>query len=477
MTRKPNASTQPSSELSFASAKELGGRLAARELSPVDVVSQTLRRIERLDPELNCFITVIAEQALADARTAEAEIATSGSRGPLHGVPLSLKDIFDTAGVRSTSGSKILADHVPDHDAYVVTRLREAGAILIGKTNMHEFAFGVSNDNAHYGPCRNPWDRERVPGGSSGGTGAALAAGLCTISLGTDTGGSVRIPAGACGIVGLKPTFGRVSRRGVLPLSWSLDHVGPMTRTVEDAALLLQVIAGHDDRDEWSACDAVPDFRAELDQGVRGLTIGVPNTYFFDGLDDDVASAVDAATRLIESLGARRVGIDLPYLDQLHTAVHAILESEASAYHKPWMQSRPHDYGEETRHSLEHGYFIPAPDYVNARRLQERVRDGFAQAMRQVDAIAVPTLPNTPPEIGKPLTREPGIAWNRMLTPFNLAGLPAISLPCGFDSRGMPIGLQIAGRAFDEATVLRVAHSYERATAWHAAHPPERDGR
>jgi len=456
----------------FLSAAELGRRIARRELSPVEVVQELLRRIDRLDPGLNSFLSITAERALADARAAEAEIRSGVARGPLHGVPIALKDIFDTAGVRTTCGSKILAAHVPTVDAEVVARLRVAGTVLLGKLNLHEFAYGTTTTNPHYGPCRNPWNPERVPGGSSGGSGAALAARLCPLSLGTDTGGSIRIPASVCGVVGLKPTFGRVSRRGVLPLAWSLDHVGPMARSVEDAALLLGAIAGHDPGDPWSAALPGADFARDLERGLDGMRVGIPGGFFFDGIEPEVERAVGAAIASLERIGARTVRVDWPHVEHAYSAFHGLLASEASAFHGPWMRGRPQDYGDQVRHALELGYFVPAVDYVNARRMQLLLRDELAAAFREADVIVTPSLPRTAPPIGEPMSREPDRAWNRFLTPFNLTGAPAISVPCGFDRTGLPIGLQIAGRAFEEPTVLRAARAYERETDWLAPRPP-----
>ncbi len=460
------------SELPFLSAAELGRRMARREISPVEVARSQLERIERLNPSLNCYLTVTADAALEEARRAEARIAAGKSHGPWDGVPIGWKDIFDTAGVRTTAGAKILANHVPAEDATVVERLRGAGAVSLGKLNMHEFAYGTTTDNPHYGPCRNPWDRERIAGGSSGGSGAALAAGLCYLSVGTDTGGSIRIPASVCGCVGLKPTFGRVSRNGVLPLAWSLDHVGPMARTVEDAALLLGLLAGRDPADAWSADEPVPDFLRDLDAGVAGLRLGVPLGMFSEGLETEVAGTVEAAIRLLESLGAQVSVVELPDLAHGYTAFHAILASEASTYHLPWMRSRAAEYGEQVRRSLLPGYFIPAVDYLNAKRMQRILGAELLEALEERDAIVTATLPRTAPLVGESMSREPSLAWNRFLTPFNLAGLPAISIPCGFDRGGLPIGLQIAGRPFDEATVLRVARAYERETGWGGRRPP-----
>ena len=459
-------------DLCFLSASELGRRIARRESSPVEVARVCLARIERLDAKLNAFLTVTADRALVEAAAAGREIAAGKSRGPLHGVPLALKDLFDTAGVRTTAGSKILADNVPARDAAVVGRLRAAGLVLLGKTNLHEFAFGTTSDNPHYGPARNPWDLERSPGGSSGGSAAALAAGLCAVSPGTDTGGSIRIPAGACGVAGLKPTLGRVSRRGVTPLAWSFDTVGPMARTVEDLALLLNVIAGPDAQDEWCAARPAEDFTRSLDAGARGLTLGVPREWFFAGVEPGIEAVVRGAIAVLEREGSRRVDVAMPGMADAHTAHHAILASEAAAFHGAWLRERPDDYGSDVRRGLELGQLIAAVDYVNARRVQAIVQATFRAALGEADVLVTPCLPQAPLRVGEPMSREPAAAWNRLLTPANVAGYPAISLPCGFDGAGMPVGLQIIGRPFEEALVFRVARAYERATEWGKRRPP-----
>ena len=456
----------------FLSGAELGRRFARGDLSPVEVTRAYLARIERLDARLNAFLTVTAERALEAAAAAGREIAAGRSRGLLHGVPLALKDLFDTAGVRTTAGSKILSDHVPSRDAAVVERLSAAGLVMLGKTNLHEFAYGTTSDNPHYGPVRNPWDLERSPGGSSGGSGAALAAGLCAVSLGTDTGGSIRIPAGACGVTGLKPTLGRVSRRGVTPLAWSFDTVGPMARTVEDVALLLNAIAGPDAEDGWCAVRPAEDFTRELEDGVRALTLGVPRDWFFEGVESGIETAVREAIAVLEREGARCVDVAMPGMAGAHTAHHAILAAEASAFHGAWLRERPQDYGGAMRTGLELGELIAAVDYVNAHRVQASVRATFRAALGEADALVTPCLPQAPLCVGEAMSREPAVAWNRLLTPVNVAGCPAISLPCGFDRVGMPVGLQIIGRPFEEALLLRVARAYERVTEWSTRRPP-----
>jgi aspartyl-tRNA(Asn)/glutamyl-tRNA(Gln) amidotransferase subunit A len=457
----------------FLSAAELNRAYERRELSPVEVTRELLQRIERLDPELRAFITLTPERAMDQARAAEARFAR-GSGGPLTGIPIGIKDLFDVAGVRCTAGSKILADHVPDRDAFVVERLAVAGAVSLGKQNLHEFAYGFTNTNVHWGVCRNPWNRERVPGGSSGGAAVALATGMCTLALGTDTGGSIRIPAAACGVVGLKPTYGRVSRSGVFPLSWSLDHVGPMARSVEDVKRLLPTLAAGNPAeglDEGSPLTLPPSSGPDL----RGLRIGIPGPPFTEGIDGEVAKAVDDAAALLERLGGRLVPLDTRPLGNAYTAVHAIVASEAGALHERWMRERPEDYGIPIRKSLSYGFLLSGVDYVNAKREQARATAAIDAMFAEVDVMITPTLPRTALAIGQPTPREPSTAWNRLVSPFNLTGVPALSLPCGFDRAGLPIGLQIVGRAFEEETVLNVGAAYERETSWNQRRPPGLD--
>jgi aspartyl-tRNA(Asn)/glutamyl-tRNA(Gln) amidotransferase subunit A len=439
-----------------------------RKVSPVELTRTMLERIKRLDPKLNSYITVAADSALAEAKRAEQQATSSETMGPLHGVPVALKDLFDTAGVKTTGGSKILADRVPNKDATVAAKLREAGAILLGKLNMHEFAFGVTTDNPHHGTCRNPWDTERIPGGSSGGSGAAVAAGLCYGSLGSDTGGSIRIPGSLCGITGLKPTYGRVSRAGVLPLSWSLDHAGPMTRTAEDAAIMLQVIAGYDPADPGSAEVPVPSYLEEA--AVRGLRIGLPRRYFFEQVHPEVLAAVEQAAGVLRSEGATVRDVDIPDLDLAGAAFAPVISSEAAAYHARWLAERPQDYGDDVRMRLTQGALYPATQYVNAQRLRRRVVDGFLAAMSSVDLLLTPTLPITAPEIGGTVVATPN-PLTRFTFPLDVCGFPALTVPCGIDSQGLPIGAQLIGRPFDEATVLSAGRAYQRLTDWHARRP------
>jgi aspartyl-tRNA(Asn)/glutamyl-tRNA(Gln) amidotransferase subunit A len=462
-------------DLAFAGIAELAPRIAAGEVSPVALTEAALARIEALDPALNAFMTVTAERALAAARDAEAEIAEGRYRGPLHGVPLAVKDLFATAGVRTTGGSKLLADWVPDHDATVIERLKAAGAVLLGKTGMHELAYGTTSNNAHYGPVRNPWDPACHPGGSSGGSAAAVAAGLAYGALGSDTGASIRQPAACCGIVGLKPSFGRVSKFGALPLSWSLDHIGPMTRSVADAALMLQVLAGPDPRDPNCADRPVPDYLAGLNKGVAavdGKRIALARGFFFADCDPEVAAVVAAAARTLEGLGARIEEIELPELDSAYLTGGITIACEATAYHAKSLRERPEAFSEELRASLELGAFYSAVDYLQAQRVRRRVCEAIRGAMAPFDAVLSPTSPVPATPIDDSPPGHSGLR-HRNTIPFNLTGLPAISLPCGVTGAGLPIGLQIAGRAFDEAGILAVARAYEAASDWQGRRPPE----
>lgn len=455
--------------LTIAQAADLVRR---RELSPLELTEACLSRVEAIDGRINAFIAITADAALASARTAAAGIARGEYRGPLHGIPVALKDLFDQAGVPTTAGSKILAGNIPAEDSAAVARLKEAGAVLLGKLNMHEFAFGATGVNPHYGPCRNPWDTGRITGGSSSGSGAAVAAGECLAALGTDTGGSIRIPASLCGVVGLKPTFGRVSRRGVIPLSWSLDHVGPLTRSVEDAAIVLQAIAGHDPLDASSAAEPVPDYAAALREGIAGLRLGVPREFFFEGCDPEASAAVRKAIAVLEGEGAAVEEVSLPHIAEIPAAVAAIMLPEALAYHEGWFRERPGDYGGDVRQRLELAARYPAVTYVKAQRLREAaMEDWRREVFSRVSVIATPTtaVPAPPIEEGG---LDTTLQLIRLTNPLNFLGLPAISVPCGFTASGLPIGLQLAGRWWDEAAVLRAAHAYELATDWSQRRPP-----
>ena len=466
------------SDLVFLSISEAADLIASRKLSPVELVDAHLRRIDSTDDRLNSFITLLREESMGAAREAERAVASGSYLGPLHGIPIGLKDLYYTKGIRTTIGSKILRDFVPDSDAAVTERFKDAGAIIIGKLQMHEFALGATSENPHDGPARNPWDTSRVTGGSSGGSGAAVAAGLCMGALGSDTGGSVRIPASLCGIVGLKPTFGRVSRHGVYPLSWSLDTVGPMTRTVRDAALVLNAIAGHDRRDPSSSRRPTEDFTATLDRDIRGTRVGIPREYFFDLMDPQVGEAMHRTAGVLEELGATVDEVSIPVLDHSLAISSTILQAEAAEVHADHLRDRAHDIGEDVRTRLYEGALTLATDYIKAQRARSIFNQQFAGAMERFDVLLAPTCPIGAPRMGErtvPVGDKTAPALSllsRLTRPFNISGVPVVSVPCGFTDSAMPIGVQIAGRPFDEATVLRVAHAYEQVTDWHTRRPP-----
>jgi aspartyl-tRNA(Asn)/glutamyl-tRNA(Gln) amidotransferase subunit A len=451
----------------FNSISELAPRLRRREISPVEVTQGCLARIEKLNPALNAFITVIAESALAEASRTEAEILRGEWRGALHGVPVALKDLIDTAGVRTTAASALYEDRVPDHDAEVVRRLRQAGAVILGKNNLHECAYGGSSLISYFGDVHNPWDVGRIAGGSSGGSAAAVAAGMTCAAIGTDTAGSVREPAALCGCVGIKPTYGRVSIRGVIPLSLSLDHVGPLTTTVEDAAIVLQAIAGYDSGDITSVDVPVTDYVSALREGAQSVRVGVPRGYFYDDLDAEVASAVEHALWGIQSLGAqlREVQLEVPTDRTLQMA-------EAYAFHAENVARNPELYLPETLRRIRAGEAVSAGEYIQRRRELEKARRSIRAAFADVDVLVTPTMPMPAPAIADlkaaPDSLRPAeVKLLRNTRPFNVWGVPAISVPCGFTPSGLPIGLQIAGPHWREDVVLRVAHAYEQATAWH----------
>ncbi len=445
----------------------------AGELSPVELTRACLERIEALEPKLNAFVTLLSETALAEATAAERRLGGGKRLGPLDGIPFAIKDLYETKGIRTTAGSKILADHVPSEDATCVRRLREQGVVLLGKLNMHEWAFGATNTVSHFGPTHNPWALDRITGGSSGGSGAALAASLCLGSLGSDTGGSIRMPASLCGIVGLKPTFGRVSKHGVVPLSGSLDHAGPMTRSVEDAAIVLQAIAGPDPNDPTAVDLPVPDYRSALSGDVQGLRIGVPEKGALSDLDEEVEASFRQALKTLVGLGASLVEVEIPSLQQASAIWLAVAGPEAAAFHRRNLEERPEDFSEQVRLRLQLGLRLRAVDYLDGLDRQRQLRAEVEEQYTKIDVLATPATAFTASRIEDELSDSArGVHLHRFTCPFNLTGQPAISLPCGFDSQGLPIGLQIVGRPFDEETVLRVAHAYEQATDWHTRRPP-----
>lgn len=467
-----------SSDPCWLTARQAAHLIRRKRLSPVELTRACLERSKSLNNTLNAYITLWEEGALHEARLREEESQQGLWRGPLHGVPIALKDIFNTAGLPTTVGSRILQGHIPSQDASVVQRLKEAGAILLGKLNLHEFAYGVTTVNPHYGATRNPWDTSRIAGGSSGGSAAALAAGLCPLSLGTDTGGSIRIPAALCGVVGLKPTYGRVSRRGVFPLSWSMDHVGPMARTVEDVALLLEVIGGYDAQDPGSALYPLANYLRGLNRGVKGMVLGVFHEGAFGVVDTDVEAAFAEALRTLEGLGARIEEVSWPGAEDVPSAHLAILMAEASAVHYRWLKERPQDYGDDVRLRLTAGLALPGTLYLKAQQVRRKATQALLGILERVDALLLPTCPLPAPLIGAERVSIAGrsvdvrTALTRFVSPFNLTGVPALSVPCAFSHEGLPLAVQVVGAPFAEATILRVGYALEQANASRQRRPP-----
>jgi aspartyl-tRNA(Asn)/glutamyl-tRNA(Gln) amidotransferase subunit A len=458
---------------------KLAPLIREKKLSPVELANAMLARIERLQPVLNAFITVTSRLARRQARQAEKEILKGQYRGPLHGIPISVKDLYYTAGIRTTGGSKILRNFIPRENAAVIDRLFAAGCVLLGKTNLHEFAYGVTNQNPHFGPTRNPWDLKRIPGGSSGGSAVAVSTALSLASVGTDTGGSIRIPAAACGVVGLKPTQGLVSLHGIIPLSFSQDHAGPLCRCVEDVALVLRVIAGRDREDPYCPEERGTLRLQNLRKGVRGIRIGVPKNYFFNRLQKEVRSHVLAALKTLEALGAKSVEVNPTLMDETERLSYEIVLGEAVAYHWKWLKERGKDYGEDVRSRIERGFDQLTRTYLEAQQRRRLYTESFERALESVDVVVAPTLPVIAPRIGETEVREGRAiedmrtALLRMTRPGNLTGLPALSMSCGFSMKGLPIGLQLIGRRLGEGTILRVAYAYEQATPWHRMFPPD----
>jgi aspartyl-tRNA(Asn)/glutamyl-tRNA(Gln) amidotransferase subunit A len=463
-----------SQDISISEAAEL---LRQKKISPVDLATACLDRIERLNPLLNAFITVTHEAAMAQARLAEDEIQRGEWRGPLHGIPIGLKDLIDTAGVRTTCGSALFADRVPTEDAFVVQRLKRAGAVLLGKQNLQEFAYGGTCVSSHFGAVHNPWNPKYIAGGSSGGSAAAVAAGMCFGAIGSDTGGSIREPAAFCGIVGLKPTYGRVSARGVFPLSWSLDHVGPVCRNVRDAALMLEAIAGYDALDitcvDWPTEQYAKALGEKTDFRI-GLRIGIARQPFFADLDRDIELAINEAIEVIRKMSLEVIEVDLP---SVPTAVQA---PEVYAVHKDYYANSPELYRPWMRERLAQAATVDTVGYVRDRFALERVRRTVNNVFAGVDLLITPTTPVPPITIEEASNMSPnpaGEVWLRNTRPFNAYGLPTISIPCGFTSAGLPIGLQIAGPRFGEGRVLAFADAFEQATDWHKRIPTLADRR
>jgi aspartyl-tRNA(Asn)/glutamyl-tRNA(Gln) amidotransferase subunit A len=446
--------------------REAAEALRQRRFSALELTTAALGRIERSNPALNAFITVTAEQALKQARQTDTELAAGRDRGPLHGIPIAVKDLFYTRGVRTTAGSAIYRNLVPDFDSFAVARLEAAGAVMLGKLNMHELAYGITSANPHFGAVRNPWNAKHSPGGSSGGSGAAVAAGMAYAALGTDTGGSIRIPASFCGTVGLKPTYGRVSRHGVAPLSWSLDHAGPLARSVRDTALLLNAIAGHDSADGASSRHPMVDFVPDEGCDIRGLRIGFPESFFFERLDSDVELCVRGAIARAEALGAEIKPVKVPDIVAMNAVSQIILLCEASAMLEPHLADRS-QFGPDVLALLDQGRLVPATDYINAQRLRRQMQREFARVWSSVDCLVTPTTPNTAPRVGENTVKLGGreedvrLAATRLVRSMNLLGLPALSIPCGLSGDGLPVGMQIVGPPFEEALILRVGAALE----------------
>jgi aspartyl-tRNA(Asn)/glutamyl-tRNA(Gln) amidotransferase subunit A len=452
------------SETIHFTLEDAAALLRERRVSPAELTEACLARIEAVEPRLNAFITVTADLARAQARQVGDEIAAGRYRGPLHGIPVAVKDLFATKGIRTTAGSKILADWIPDEDATVVRRLREAGAVLLGKLGMHEFAYGVSSVNPHFGDVHNPYDTTKIPGGSSGGSAVAVAAGEAYATLGSDTGGSIRIPASLCGCVGLKPTYGRASLFGAVPLAWSLDHPGPLARTVRDVAVATAAIAGYDPRDPASAERPVPDFLSGIDKGAQGLRVGVPTDHVWDQCDPAIAEAVRSAIEALARAGAEIVEIRWPRAAEYATASSAVLGVEARAYHEGAFPGRSAEYGPLIRSRLASQGDVDAETYARSMRLLIEARSGAADRdLEGVDVLAMPTVPSRAWTIEEAKEIPRPSEWTRITRIFDLTGQPAISVPCGIDPDGMPIGLQFAARMWDEAAALRAARAYELA--------------
>lgn len=460
-------------------ALQAAAALRAGEVSSVELTLGCLARIEKLNPQLNAFITVTPELAIEDARRADRELAEGLDRGPLHGIPVAHKDLLCTNGVLTTSGSRVFASYVPNFDAAAVEKLRQAGTVLLGKTGLHEHAYGITSTNPHYGAVRNPWDPERIPGGSSGGSAVAVATGMALLATGSDTGGSIRVPASYCGITGLKATFGRVSKFGALPLGFTLDHVGPMARTVRDTAAALQVLAGYDPRDLTSVDRPAGAYLPpEGELSLAGIKIGIPQNFFFEHLDAQVDHAVHFMCYTAEDLGAELVAFRVPDGRQLNVIAQVTLLAEAASVHEPYLRRRRSEYGDDVRALLDMGRLIPATDYLQAQRLRQRILGVYLNLLRQVDCLLVPATPATAPLIGQNEvaigdTREDTrLAATRLVRGFNALGLPVLSMPAGFSTAGLPIGCQLVGRPWCEAQLLRIGAALEDRTGfWKRAAP------
>jgi aspartyl-tRNA(Asn)/glutamyl-tRNA(Gln) amidotransferase subunit A len=457
------------------SLRDVAAAIRSREISPVELTRDCLDRIAADEPRLNAYVRINAEGATAAARQAEREIMEGNWRGELHGVPVAIKDLYDIAGMPTTCSSQVRHDHLADSNSACVDRLEQAGAVIVGKTHTHEFAYGISTPTTG-----NPWDPTHMPGGSSGGSGASLAARGCYMAMGTDTGGSIRIPAALCGTVGLKPTYGRISRQGIASLSWSLDHAGPLARTVGDAAVSLGVLAGHDHRDPGSVDVPVDDYLVELEEGVHGLRIGIPRNYFFERIDPELEQLVRNAIGRLEADGADIVEVEIPMAEQIMAVEFGLCMPEASAYHHLAIRSRADLYTEDVRTLLQAGALLPATDYIAALRVRQQMKEAWRQMFEGLDAVIGPSVPafatrrNQPTIVWPDGMEEPITpALVRLSAPANVVGLPSVAVPCGFSASGLPGSFQVIGRPFAEARILRIARAYERMTDWTRRMPGE----
>lgn len=456
-------SQAPPSDLAVLTLKQAADLLRSRKTTPVELTQACLKRIDKYNPAVNAYITVTRDQAMSAARQMQEEQQQGRWRGPLHGIPIALKDNIDTAGIRTTGASELFKDRIPPEDAEVARRLKNAGAILLGKLNLHEFAYGGSSTVTYFGAVHNPWALDRIAGGSSGGPAAAIAADLCFGSVGTDTAGSVRIPASYCSMVGFKPTYGRVSNRGVIPLSWTLDHTGPMCKTVEDAAIMLGVLAGYDEQDPTTVDVPVPDYAKALKNPVSKLRVGIPRTLFFENLDTEVAKAAEAAVDVIRKLTASAADVKLPPWGN----PGQVWSPEIYAYHAEWIAKSPEKYQAPTRNAIQRAADAKAGQYAQARRDVDLARREIKKTFQNVDVLVTPTVPMPPTLIANP----GGGGSGRNTSPFDVFGIPTIAIPCGFTSAGLPIGIQISGAPWAESVVLALAHAYEQATQWHTRRP------
>lgn len=461
------------SDLTTLSLRDVAKKIASKEVTPVEVTQACLDRANATQDKLNAFTRIMAESALEEAKAAEAEIAAGNYRGELHGIPVGIKELYDVNGVPTTSSSKVRANWLAETDSASVEQLRAAGAVILGKTHTHEFAYGISTPTT-----RNPWNTDHIPGGSSGGSGASVAAGSTYMSMGSDTGGSIRIPAAVCGTVGLKPTFGRCSRAGVTSLSWSLDHVGPLTRTVADAAVCLNALAGYDPRDPGSVDVPAEDYTSALGKDVKGIRIGVPKNYYFDDCHPEIESAVRAAIDAMAAEGAVISEVEIPYADVIMSVEFAFCMAEASEYHRLMLREKPDLYTDDVRTFLEAGELMPATRYVQAMRVRQLMQRAWAKMYDDIDVLVGPAVPSPATRVGQETVEwGNGVAepvtpvFVRLSAPANVTGLPSIATPCGFTSDGLPVAFQAIARPFDEATAIRLCDAYQRMTDWGSRRP------